>query len=656
MTLLKQLCLYVIILFSIMFTVTFYINVISVEKYAREQLASHAQDTASSLGLSLSKHLEHNDKIMIERSIDAIFDRGDYLSITLTDVDNEVLYELKNPVKKGDMPPDWFVNFIHLESPQKTAFIKKQWKNMGTITVASHPANVLNELWWVCQETFWMFLICGILTILFSIGILRYILKPVRIVTNQAESICNREFPVSKYIPWTTDFRVVVIAMNKLSTTLKQIFEEHNEHNTLLRERAYKDPLTQIGNRRYFESQCEHLIARVKEGIGGKLVLIRVTNFNEYNQKWGLEHTNALLKEVGHLLNQLTENFELSIVAYIGGADFVAVKGNMSKESVPDLCNLIIYGFENLEHKDSIKSPVECSIGVTQFESTDSVNNLLSKADMALRVAVKDGINRWYSDGELKASDYLSDIDWSALLDGVIKNKRVVPFYQPVTILDEEHDKETIYHFEMLMRIPATRDELIGAGIFIPIAESTGRIIELDKIMVEMAMEKIRLTHYHFAVNLSAYSIEDPNFVLWFSQQCARTGNDVERLSIEIPEFRVRGREEALYDFIQCASAYNIKVGLDNFGCGFSSFAYLDHLRFDYIKIDASFSHGLEGNENNQFILRSFSEIAHGLDMLAIATGLETVPEMLMAKKLHMNGLQGNVVRKPTREIKDKIG
>ena len=146
MTLYRQLIVIVSMLFIAGFIGSFSISSSNLRHFLDKQLASHAQDTATSLGLSLSPAVQNNDRAVMEAMIDAVFDRGYYQHIELTAVGGETLLERSNPVSIENVP-GWFVRHMAIEPPEAEALVMAGWRQAAIVQVRSHPGHAYRELW-----------------------------------------------------------------------------------------------------------------------------------------------------------------------------------------------------------------------------------------------------------------------------------------------------------------------------------------------------------------------------------------------------------------------------------------------------------------------------------------------------------------------------
>lgn len=199
------------------------------------------------------------------------------------------------------------------------------------------------------------------------------------------------------------------------------------------------------------------------------------------------------------------------------------------------------------------------------------------------------------------------------------------------------------------MRIQLDATTLLNAGMFMPMAERLGKIKALDKVIAQNVFDLISKNKQtaSFTINLSPSCVDDAEFSKWFLQSLKRLGKKAQQVIVELPEFGVINRVEAVRTFYAEVVAVGGKTSIDNYGKSFSSFAYLNNLRLNFLKIDGSFVRGVDSNPDNQFFIRSLTKIAKSLDILIIAESVETEAEYQTLVNNNVDGLQGYFVDKP---------
>ncbi|MGB5260319.1 MAG: EAL domain-containing protein, partial [Gammaproteobacteria bacterium] len=136
-------------------------------------------------------------------------------------------------------------------------------------------------------------------------------------------------------------------------------------------------------------------------------------------------------------------------------------------------------------------------------------------------------------------------------------------------------------------------------------------------------------------------------FIQWLCGQLERSPSLSTRLQIEFPEYAVHANMQHVRDLVQRLDAMDIRCGIDHFGKGFFSFGYLQTLKVHYLKIDGSYTHAIDTDEDNRFFIRALTETAHSIDMQVIAQSVETPAERKVLEALDVDGIQGFLTGKP---------
>src|SRR5512146_1384275 len=166
------------LLWVLVFIATLAIVVNSTKDYLQRAMASHAQDTATSLGLSITHAASIKDVTTIERMTAALFDRGYYREIQVTSMDGKPLVTKRvEEAVKGI--PQWFINAFPLDTPPMSAIVMDGWRQVGKVEVVSHPGHAYAELWRVSTRSAWVLLFVGITSFAVVLIVLRLALRPL---------------------------------------------------------------------------------------------------------------------------------------------------------------------------------------------------------------------------------------------------------------------------------------------------------------------------------------------------------------------------------------------------------------------------------------------------------------------------------------------
>ncbi|MCP4338089.1 MAG: EAL domain-containing protein [Desulfobulbaceae bacterium] len=648
MTLYRQLLIFTLILFVLLFAGIWVEKLQSTRSFLNTQLVSHAQDTATSLGLSLSPIMANNDIPTVDTMMNTVFDGGYYRIISLKDMQGQVITERVLQVEIAGVP-NWFVRLIPIKPPSAEALVMAGWNQAGRLYIESHPGYAYQTMWETMIRISIYFLLAGsTVLILGSIG-LRLLLKPLKLVELQAEAICRKEYHLQEKLPKTRELRQVVDSMNRMTTQVRDMFSRQAKVAERLRRNAYSDQLTGLGNRRYITAQAEARLESARGIVGGAFLILQLDNLQKVNELGGFAAGDSLLQKVAEIIKRETTMLNDVALARLTGGDFAIFLSGISSADAYDIAENLSQkvtrlAIENISHSDNI-----AHIGGVIYEHAPTLPKLLSEADNALHAARQKGPNKWLvtvlSSGDnriIKGKSW-----WRDTLKNVLEKDDILIFAQPVV---SSEDREQVLHQELLSRIVLESGELVSAGIFVPLAERLQLISTLDKVVLKKVFEQKQTMAClnTIAVNVSPSSLNDAGFVEWVLGELSQLPKDFPHIIFEFPEFGAVQHIDLVKDFSNKVQAMGHAIGLDHFGQSFANFGYLKSLRPEYVKIDRTFTKDLEHEHgDSEFFIGALSGVAHSLDIRVIAEGVERVNQVDMLLELDIDALQGYLFGEP---------
>ena len=648
MTLYRQLVIFTLVLFFILFTGTWLVKLESTRSFLIDQLESHAQDTATSLGLSISQHSIENDKPAIESMINAVFDRGYYRIVRYTDAQQNVLFDRVLDITIENVP-QWFIRLIPLKTPEATANVMAGWHQAGSVYVKSHPGFAYKTLWEnVVRMTLW-FLACGI-TVLIVGGLgLRVLLKPLVLVEKQADALCKKRYEVQDRLPKTKELRRVVEAMNRMTNKVKEMFEEQVAIAEGLKKHAYHDSLTGLGNRRFFETQITARLDRRDSTIKGIIFLVQINGLQELNTQKGFQAGDELLQQVAAILKEATKQHPNSVLARLTGGDFGIFIPDAPSWDAESIAGIVSNKLSQLAVEQLTLTDNVGHVGEVSYESTTTLSRLLSEADLALRSAQQAGPNKWEITTVTAETEKMpmGQQQWKEILDQALSERKITLFAQPVV---STFDRKKIFHLEIFSRIVQEDGSLLSAGVFMPFAERLHLVSYLDRIVLEevMRIDSRKINVNHIAVNVSSASLENDSYRRWVYSALKNLPEESPRINFEFAEFGAVQNLDLVKEFSLVVRQYGHLVGLDHYGQSFSHLGYLKTLRPDYVKIDRAYTGELKDEESDsRFFIGALCSVAHSLDITVIAEGVETEQQWELLKELNLDAIQGYIVERP---------
>ncbi len=647
MTLYRQIVLVVVALSILMFAGTAVINIQDTRNYLATQLESHAQDTATSLGLSLSPHMAENDKALMISMVDAIFDRGYYKNITLRRIEGEVIWSRQSDTNIDEVPR-WLVDLIKLEAPEATSIIMSGWQQAGEVFVKSHPGFAYRTLWHTITNMLWWFSGLTIVLLLIAGFAVRLLLQPLERLEAQAIAVSDRRYDEIKQVPHTRELRNLIKAMNYMTGKVKKMFEEQSESTERLRNLAFKDSLTGLQNRRYFDAALNSSLSDTGEHQEGALFLVQILDLQAINQRLGFDVADALLKAAADILNHCVETMDDAIVSRLSGGDFAIIAEHLDEEKAEQIGSEICRRLMRLHAEDMIDTESVCLVGVAMYSTGMSYGDVLSRADNALQTARTQGVNTcsvYYAPEKMK-DDMPGRQEWQEIVRDAVASEKIILHAQNVT---DANTVETILHREILLRLQGPDNVLWTAGMFLPVAEQIGLARELDQIVIRMVLAAVasRLGDQHLAINISATSLHQIDFIAWFESILKQTGVPTNSVVFEVSESTLVRDLESVHRLAEIARAQGYGFAVDHFGRGMTAFGYLKSLRPDYVKIDGLYMTDLVNSQDDQFFVSSLCKVAHSLDITVIAEAVETDAQLKVLQNLGVDGVQGFGIARP---------
>ena len=413
---------------------------------------------------------------------------------------------------------------------------------------------------------------------------------------------------------------------------------------------AHHDELTKLPNRRWIEQKLRESISMSEQEDQKLAVLfIDLDRFKYINDSLGHIVGDRLLEQISDRLLESIDTGKQH-AARISGDEFMVLCTNMNKqEEAVDIARTILQNLTTPIHIADFELFVTASIGISFYPSAGTtVMDLMKKADIALYKA-KEGRNMYQIyDQSMDERDYNSFVLERDLRKAILNDEFIVHLQPRV----DAKTGKTIAA-EALVRWMHPQIGLIPPGEFIPLAEESGLILSLGKLVKKRVCEQLAawkkegITLIPISVNISSKRFLQREF----SQEVRRllTEYDIEGkwLEIEITENSLMKNEEYILQTLHELKEMGIKIYIDDFGTGYSSFNYLKSFKLDGVKIDRSFICNISEDSENAGITTAMIKMAQHLKMEVIAEGVETETELAFLLDHECHHVQGYYFGKP---------
>ncbi|MFQ3251114.1 MAG: EAL domain-containing protein (putative c-di-GMP-specific phosphodiesterase class I) [Glaciecola sp.] len=643
MSLAKQFGIGFFVVLFLVFIGTLWVNVNNTRDFIQQQLASHAQDTATSLGLSITPYVGDEENIpIIETMTNAIFDRGYYQSIQLSDADGNVILEKKNP-KAMQTIPDWFMDMFVINAPVATTNLNTGWQIAGSLQVTSNTGFGYEQLWRNTVDTFWLVVVIFVLAMIFVWGMVRLITRPLIDVVTQVEAISNKNFGTVKHVPSTPELSTFVKAVNSMSTKLSKMFTQLSEQSEKYRQFAYSDTLTKVGNRRAFELALRQMLTDSEQHSQGFLIIIRCSSLAHVNRAFGGEVGDSYIVSVCDAIKKVTsQSFPNFNLYRLNGADFSLVIEDCAKEKCETLLEELSTSFLRLEKTEYEQGTAH--IGATEFLCGEEVKATMEKVDSALAIASTSS-TRWQLASNLTVSR--SNEEWREKIQALIELGTADFAKQPIVSAKDE-----LLYEEWFARLPnKSTSESLPMAQLVPASVRLDFAEKLDQMILSQALEQIPAAQGSVGINISRVSMLDADFQTWFLTQLPKNSDICKKLVLEIPERALVNDVNQLSGFVTQLKQAGVRITVERFGAQLAGITHLRDIRPDFLKLDGRFIRNIHNEPDNQLFVQSLVSIAHGLNIQVIAEMVESLEESDWLKGAHVDFQQGYFIGAPKANI-----
>lgn len=429
-----------------------------------------------------------------------------------------------------------------------------------------------------------------------------------------------------------------------------QDITERKEAESIIKHMAHHDELTGLANRNLFHIKISEAFALAKRSnTTVAVLLLDLDHFKDVNDTLGHMVGDKLLQKVAFRLNQCCR--ETDTIARLGGDEFaiISVQLKSSADAVP----LAMRCIRNLSREYAIDGNsihTGTSIGISSYPiDSEDATQIIKNADVALYQA-KDrgrGTYRLYNEKMDREIHQRKAIEHD--IRKGIERSQFELYYQPQ--LDINTRKLT--GLEALIRWRHPEKDLVSPDFFIPIAETSGLIIELGEWVLREACRQLKywrdqkLNIPYVSVNVSVLQISNGHFVENLRLILNETKLLPENLELEITESVVMEDLRLMIEVLSSLHELGVSVAIDDFGTGFSSLSYLKNLPLTKLKIDKSFVKNIEEDAGDAVITKTIIDLGHNLGLSIIAEGVETEAQATILKSQSCDSAQGYLYAKP---------
>jgi diguanylate cyclase (GGDEF)-like protein/PAS domain S-box-containing protein len=426
---------------------------------------------------------------------------------------------------------------------------------------------------------------------------------------------------------------------------------------------ATHDALTGLINRREFEHLVAGALHTAKEdGHAHALLYLDMDQFKIINDTCGHAAGDVLLQLLAKMLQGQMRDSD--ILARLGGDELGVLLPHCPLEHARLIGEQLRQSIREFHFAwDEHSFELGVSIGIAEIkQDSKSMSELLSAADQACCLAKEQGRNRLhvYQESDVMLAQRHGEMLWISRLNEAFAHDYFRLYAMPIVHLRDSPER----HDEVLIRIRNSQGDLILPGAFIPAAERYDMMLSIDRWVIRAVCQHIQSvrdslpplaalaesrhrTQALYSVNLSGMSLADTGLQDYITGQFVQYAIAPEQICFEITETAVIANLPKAQVFMRQLKAMGCRFSLDDFGSGFSSFAYLKALPVDYLKIDGVFVRGIATNAINRAMVKAINEVGHVMGLKTVAEYVENAETLAIIRELGIDYAQGYAVGSP---------
>lgn len=451
---------------------------------------------------------------------------------------------------------------------------------------------------------------------------------------------------VHKWSSQEQEFASAIASTASLSLEIQKRREMEKE----LEHQAYHDALTKLPNRSLFIDRLDQALKLAHRSKTILAVLfLDLDNFKKINDSLGHDTGDKVLIEIARRLNANLR--VMDTIARLGGDEFTLIISDF--EDTQFIHEVVLKLFNILQQPMIINEQelyATCSIGISIYpDDGETSEALLRNADSAMYKAKESGRNNFEFYTHDMTERALERVLMETNLRRAVEQQEFIIYYQP------QYDATTnkIIGMEALMRWQHPEMGMISPAKFIPVAENTGLIIELDRWVMQTATQQVSQWHQsglhpgRLSLNMATKQLEQKDLLEFIKTTLQKSNCKPEWIAFEITESQIMKDPEKAISLLVEISALGIEIAVDDFGTGYSSLTYLKRLPVDKLKIDRAFVNELPHDDEDVAIVRAIIALSNSLKLSVIAEGVENQQQVDFLMAEGCSDIQGFFFAKP---------
>jgi diguanylate cyclase (GGDEF)-like protein len=630
MSLSKQLLILITVIFLIVFSLGFYLSMNNIRNYLEVESEVHVQDTATSLGLSLSPHMDNEQDPILQTMMNAIFDMGYYKEMRLENVDGEELVKLTNPVQMEGVP-GWLIKLLPMKTATAASEISSGWNISGTLYVTGNPAYAYLKLYEQAKETLLYSILVFIGAFILVLVVLRLTLKPLKAIQKQANEISSGQFTTISRLPWTTEVRHVAQSMNGMSKKIGDTIARLNTRLDSLSDSLKRDPLTRLFNQVTFNVDVKRALGSVHNGY---VIYIKFDDLAEFSKDLGNKQVDKLLRQFADLISNAV--FGKGEAYRLYGSEFALLSQHTDVNSITALADQLKHDITSLGQEFGVDDMVH--MGIVYFDKTSEFDRLMPALIEAYEQARNIGHNAYFIKQDSISS--MSEQDWREAVNQAIQtNSPEITFTAEAFNYNAASPVKVMQEAFTVVR--GKEDKALSIGTFFSVAQEFKLAEELDKTIVNKIIKLMEKDHINtpVTINLSMDSVASIEFQRWLQARLEQSDLANSLLAFSVTAYAAAKDIAAFDSFSSFIKSLGATMLLKRYSPDIIPIDVLRNLHIDYIRLARDLTHNILGNANKPDFLELIQEVSSLIEVKVLAESVSDDEDFEIVKRAGLYGI-----------------
>jgi EAL domain-containing protein (putative c-di-GMP-specific phosphodiesterase class I)/GGDEF domain-containing protein len=588
------------------------------------------QDTATSLGLSLSPHMIDERDPIIATMMNAIFDTGYYKEMRLLNVDGHELVFLSNPVKMEGVP-EWLITLLPMKTATADTEISSGWNIAGTLYVTSNPSFGYLKLYEQVKEMLLYSSLMFVGAFILLMMVLQLTLKPLRAIQKQATEISNGQFTLIEELPVTKEVRAVALSMNGMSKKIGDRITQLTARLETLLDSLKRDPLTHLLNYENFNVAIKSTLAA---GQTGYVFFIKIEDLATHSRNLGNIKVDVLIRELADLLSQTAHCQNKAYRLY--GSEFALITDKINETVVTDLANQLKENITHLGQKYEIDDMVH--MGIVRFDKTSEFDRLMPALVEAYEQARNIGHNDFYIKPDSISS--MSEQSWhDTILRVIDEQSPEIQLTNEAYNYASEHPVKVLQEAFTVVRDP--NGEPLSIGTFFSVAQEFKLAEALDKTIINKVISMIESENITtpVTINLSMDSVASSTFKSWIAERLNDTDVSKKLIVFSVTAYAATKDLMAFDSFCDFIESTGFEMLLKRYSSDTIPLDMLNQLHIDYIRLGRDLTTDIDQYPAKADSITMIQDIAQLLDVKVVAESVKSDADFEFVKEAGIYGI-----------------